>query len=77
MTTDMENRPLRFTPLNGVEPDIYNDCVWVETHGWVTMADLLPMYHSPNAKYDEDGEWTVITQFGELTLQSIDVEEDN
>ena len=72
----MMDTPLRFTPLNGIQPDIYDDCVWVETHGWVPMADLLPMYHSPNAEHDEDGEWTVITPLGEVTLQSIDVEED-
>lgn len=69
--------PLRFTPLNGVEPDIHKNCVWAEGRGWVVMADLLPMYTSPNAKHDEDGDWTVITPLGEVTLQSIDVEEDN
>lgn len=68
--------PLRFTPLNGVEPDIHNDCVWAEGHGWVAMADLLPMHTSPKVVDDEDGEWTVDTPLGEFTLQSIDVEED-
>lgn len=69
--------PLRFTPLNGVAPDIHNDCVWAEGHGWVPMADLLPMHTSPNVVNDEDGEWTVDTPMGEFTLQSIDIEEDN
>lgn len=70
-------QPLRFTPLNGVEPDIYNECVWAEGHGWVLMADLLPMFTSPKVVDDEDGDWTVDTPLGTFTLQSIDVEEDN
>ena len=69
--------PLRFTPTNGVKRDISSTAVWAEGHGWLLMADLLPMTTSDNAKWDEDGEWTVDTPMGEFTLQSIDIEEDN
>ena len=72
-----QRQPLRFTPLNGVEPDIHNECVWAEGHGWVLMADLLPMFTSPKVVDDEDGDWTVDTPLGTFTLQSIDVEEDD
>lgn len=67
---------LRFTALNGVKPDINSTAVWAEGHGWLLMADLLPMVTSVNAQWDEDGEWTVDTPMGEFTFQSIDIEED-
>ena len=68
---------LRFTSINGIAPDP-DDAVWVECIGWLRMRDLLPMWTAPEAEHDQDGDWTVLSErYGVVTLQSIDIEEDN